>query len=454
VKSLGTGYPLITPGDVGTGLVHLGLGAFHRAHQAVYTEDAIAAAGGDWAIAGVAPRSVTVLDALREQGNLYSVTTRSALGDHTRVVGVLSELLHAQSQAAEVVKLIANPGIRVVTLTITEKGYADSAPIPLLLLRALASRCRADAGPLALVSCDNLPSNGKWLHRVITSGADRLADPALRSWIDTQVSFPGTMVDRIVPAVSDDLLGLVARRLGVPDRAAVCGEPYRQWIIEDDFPGGRPAWERAGAVLTTDAGPWERLKLRTLNGVHSAIAYLGALAGHDTIASTLTMPGLPALLTRLIADDIAPTVEPPPGVNVISYGEEVLQRFANPAIGHRTVQVAMDGTQKLPQRVLHTIMERRAAGADPSWATLVVAAWIRFAEGTSDAGAPLPLDDPLAARLHAALEATPDPVDALLGLAEVFPRELADDEVIRASIRRWHTALTTHGAAATVAGAL
>ena len=446
--------PLVEPGSVPTGIVHLGLSAFHRAHQAVYTEQAVAAAGGDWGIAGVAPHSSGVLDALRAQDGLFSVTDLGPGGGRTRVVGSFSALLHASAAPDEVVALIADPATRVVTLTITEKGYADTGTVPALLIRALAARCRADAGPIALVSCDNLPSNGRWLRGVIERLADR---PGLRDWVAGQVGFPGTMVDRIVPATTPAILTEAAAALGADDLAAVAGEPYRQWVIEDDFPGGRPAWERAGAVLTGDAQPWERLKLRTLNGVHSAIAYLGALAGRATIADALTLPGMRELLERLIAEDIAPTLTPPEGVTVLGYGASVLERFANPAVVYRTVQVAMDGSQKLPQRVLHTIADRRAAGADPRWALLVVAAWMRFVQGQADDGQPLPLDDPLADEIRACLAAAPahpaGVVGALLGLRAIFPAALAEDDVVRAGLVEWLTSLTKHGAAATVAGA-
>jgi fructuronate reductase len=444
--------PIVEPGSVRTGIVHLGLSAFFRAHQAVYTEQAIAAAGGDWGIAGVAPRSVQVLDALRAQDRLFSVTARSAAGSRTRVVGALSGLLHAATQAEDVVRLLADPAVRVVTLTITEKGYGPGAAIPALLARGMAARSRADAGPIALVSCDNLPSNGRWLRDVLF----KVADDALGDWLTQQVTFPGTMVDRIVPATTRETLSLAAGNLGADDLAAVSGEPYHQWVIEDDFPGGRPAWEQAGAVLTTDAQPWERLKLRTLNGVHSALAYLGALAGRETIDEALAIPGLDAVLRRLIAQDIAPSFTPPPGVTVVGYGESVLERFANPAIGHRTVQVAMDGSQKLPQRVLHTILDRRAAGATPSWALLVVAAWMRYVQGSADDGRPLLLDDPLAGPIRARLADGPagpgGVVDALLGLREIFPAEFAGDDVVRAGLVRWLTALDRHGVEATVAG--
>ena len=316
------------------------------------------------------------------------------------------------------------------------------------------------AGPITLLSCDNFASNGHRLHGMVT---EALAWPGASvpagaiEWVRENVSFPCSMVDRIVPASTADTYATAARELGVTDLAAVAAEPYKQWVIEDVFPGGRPAWERAGAVLTTDAGPWERLKLRALNGVHSTLAYLGALAGYETIADALAMPGMQVVLRRLIAEDIASSFEPPDGVSVVAYGDQVLERFANSAIRYRTLQVAMDGSQKLPQRVLHTVAGVRAAGGTPRWSTLVIAAWMRFAAGVADDGRALPLDDPLAEKIRAAIAAAePGPaglVDALFGLGQVFPAELAGDDVVRDLVVGWLTDLARHGAAATVEGA-
>ncbi|MFF5288062.1 mannitol dehydrogenase family protein [Paractinoplanes globisporus] len=467
--------PRITPGDAGSGIVHLGLGAFHRAHQAVFTEDAMAAAGGDWGIVGVAPRSVTVLDSLRAQDGLYSVTTLAAEGRSTRVIGAHSGLMHAAGDPDAVVALLADPAIRIVTLTVTEKGYrldpatgrlllddelrgdleSERPPrtVPGLLIRGLAARRRADAGPIALVSCDNLPANGHRMRGLV----DYLAAATSQSdWVRDNVTFPGTMVDRIVPASTAETRAVAYDELGVRDEAALFAEPYSAWVIEDDFPAGRPAWEQAGAVLTDDPRPWERLKLRSLNGVHSAIAYLGALAGRETIAESLRMPGMSAAVRRFIAEDIAPSLTPPPGVDTVQYGEEVLHRFANPAMEYRTVQVAMDGSQKLPPRVLHTIIDRRAAGATPRWGTMVVAAWMRFAGGATDDGRPLPLNDPLASRIRARLAAAPATpngvVDALLGLDTVFAPELAGDDTVRQLLVDWLTEFDKHGVEATLAG--
>lgn len=472
--------PLVTPGDASPGIVHIGVGAFHRAHQAVYTEAAIAAVGGDWGIVGVAPRNREVVERLAAQDLLFSVTTLGARRTETRVIGALADIRHAASDPEAVARLIADPAIRVVTLTVTEKAYqldhatgelrrepavladltTDRPPttVPGLLVRGLVARAAADAGPLAVVSCDNLPSNGRRLRGLVTRAleyAGAAIAPGVADWIARYVRFPSTMVDRIVPATTPATLDTAERALGVVDLAAVAGEPYTQWVIEDDFPAGRPAWERAGAVLTDDAGPWERLKLRTLNGVHSALAYLGALAGRETIAEALRIPGLADLLRRLIVDDVAPSVTPPSGVSVADYGESVLERFANPAIGHRTLQVAMDGSQKLPQRIVPTVLERRANGAEPRWAALVVAAWMRFAQGRADDGRELPLDDPLAPAIRSALAAASDTpegvVDALLGLRAVFPPEFAEDDVVRRLIVEWLAALSAHGVEATVA---
>jgi fructuronate reductase len=470
--------PLLN-GDVRAGILHLGLGAFHRAHQAVYTEDAIVAAGGDWGIVGVAPRSVDVLAAMAAQDRLYSVLTVGPGSVAPRTVGVHVDLLHAAADPLAVVSRLADPAIRVVTLTVTEKAYrldpatgrpriddevradvvTDRPPqtVPGLLARGLLARAATEA-PLAVVSCDNLPSNGRRTRALVEAALAVAPGPAgsrARAWLSSAVSFPGTMVDRIVPATTADTRALAYRALGVADRVPVAAEPFSQWVIEDRFPAGRPAWDRAGAVLTTDAEPWERLKLRALNGVHSALAYLGALAGIGPIDEVLRLPGIDAFLDNLIHHDIAPTLVPPPGETVEHYGATVRKRFANPALGYRTLQVATDGTQKLPQRLLGTILDRRAAGERPVWACLVLAAWMRFVRGYADDGTALPLDDPLADRLRAAVSTVEDkPADllgALFAIDAVFPPGLAEDDEVRGLVEHWLTVLARGGVPAALA---
>jgi fructuronate reductase len=439
------------------GVVHIGLGAFHRAHQAVYTQDAITAAGGDWGIVAVAPRSRTLVDILRAQDNLFSVTSLGDAPFSTRVIGALAGVAHLPSQPRAILDLLADPAIRVVTLTVTEKAYhldddvrtdlrgeRDPRTVLGLLVRGLQARADAGAPPIAVVSCDNLPANGARLRRQVEQACGGFGD-----W----VSFPATMVDRIVPAATAKTLAHAQNALGMVDLAAVDAEPYRQWVIEDDFPGGRPDWAAAGAVLTDDVTSWERLKLRVLNGVHSTLAYLGALAGHRTIAEALAMPGMAEFLTRLISDDIAPTLVPPPGVSLIDYGASVLERFANPAIEHRTLQVAMDGSQKLPQRLLHTIGERRAAGEMPTYAALAVASWIRFTGGVADNGQALPLDDPLADTIRTTAEGFVEPTRRVRALLALLEPEFADDAELIAEIAGWLSFLGANGAASTVYGA-
>ncbi len=451
------------------GVVHLGLGAFHRAHQAVYTEEAMAAAGGDWGIVAVAPRSADVVATLAEQDCLFSVTSLDGASAHTRVIGALAGVRHLPTEGEAIVALLADPAIRVVTLTVTEKAYlldagtgrlrddpalradlAGGAPprtVPGLLARALRARAAAGGPPLAVVSCDNLPANGVRLRSAVRQ--------ALGGELPDWVSFPSTMIDRIVPASTAQTLDAAAAALGVRDLAAVAAEPYRQWVLQDDFPGGRPAWESAGAVFSAEVGGYERVKLRVLNGVHSTLAYLGALAGRETIAEAIELPGMRTFLRDLIAVDIAPTLDPPAGVRVDSYGESVLHRFGNPATRHRTLQIAMDGSQKLPQRLFATAAQRRAAGAQPALLALALAGWLRFAAGVADDGRELPLDDPLAGELRAALAgAGDDPVAAVravFGLASFVPPELAaDDDFVRLVADRL-AQLRRDGAAGTVA---
>jgi len=429
--------PRLDPRGLRIGIVHLGVGAFHRAHQAVFTEDA----GDGWGICGVSQRSRTVIEQLAPQDGLYTVLTRSATQVDARVIGAVRELRLADASR------IADPAVRVVTLTVTEKGYrhdpatgrlrlddkgiqadlAGGAPRTVVgqLARALAARMDADAGPLAVVCCDNLAHNGRMLAGLVGEFVAALRDKRLAEWIAAQVSFPSTVVDRIVPATTPEDLDEARRLIGLDDFGAVVTEPFKQWVIEDEFPAGRPAWERAGARLTDDVTPYEVIKLRMLNGSHSALAYLGALAGCETIAEAMARFG--EVPRRLMGDDVLPTVDVPGRFDIAAYQQQLLDRFANPALRHRTVQVAMDGSQKLPQRLLPTVRARRAAGAEPRWAALAVAAWMRWVCVAPE------LDDPMADRLRGAVAgASPEQVvDRLLAIPEIFGDDLREDAVVR-----------------------
>jgi fructuronate reductase len=470
--------PLVDPGALGVGIVHLGIGAFHRAHQAVFTEEAVAAAGGEWGICGVSQRSRGVLDQLRPQNGLYSVLVRGA-DTSLRVAGAVRDLLFAAEEGERLQALLAAPATRLVTLTVTEKGYrhdpatgrlrradpdvaADLAGQGLprtvvgQLVRGLQARRAADAGPITLLSCDNLPANGEVLRGLVIDFCSALPEgESLVSWIAESVSFPSSMVDRIVPATTADDRAEAARLLGFEDRGVVVTEPFRQWVVEDHFAAGRPAWERAGAVLTADVAPYEAMKLRLLNGSHSTLAYLGALAGHAHVADAMADPGIAGVVAHLMADDVEPTLAVPDGFDVASYQRELIERFHNPALRHRTVQIAMDGTQKLPQRLLGTIADRLAAGAEPRFACLGVAAWMRYVwTAQAEDGSPLPVDDPMADRLRelTADAATPEAAaEALLSLKEVFGEGLPANEGFVDLVTESLEALTKGGVSAATA---
>jgi fructuronate reductase len=465
----------VDPRRLGIGIVHIGVGAFHRAHQAQFTEDAIAAAGGDWGISGIAPRSAVVVDQLAPQDGLYTVLTRGPNGSNAGVVGALREVLFAGSHSVDVLARIASPAVRVVTLTVTEKGYrhdpatgrlrrddeginADLAGSPPrtvigLLVRGLQARMAADADPIAVLCCDNLASNGRTLRGLVTEFVDRLPGGQgrrLQSWIADNASFPNCMVDRMVPATTPTDRADVTRLIELDDEAAVVTEPFRQWVIEDDFPAGRPAWDRAGVLLTDDVGAYEVMKLRMLNGAHSALAYLGALAGCETIADAMAREAFAAVAQRLMRNDAEPSLDVPDGFDVGSYERQLVERFANPWLRHRCVQVAMDGSQKLPQRVLATVRARRSVGAEPRWAAFAVAAWMRWVWSEhTDVGSPRVLDDPLAPALSRAVGAATSPaqvVDRLLGVREIFGDDLVADPVVRGLLVDSLQTLTAEGA--------
>ena len=473
--------PRVDPRDLTVGIVHLGLGAFHRAHQAVYTERAMSASGTtQWGICAVAQRSRTVLDELEPQDGLYTVVER---GPSTafRVLAPIRELVFAASQADLLTSRIAAPSTHVVTVTVTEKGYrhdpvtrrldltdsdirADAAgrpPVTVVgqLVRAMQVRQRNNAGPLAVVCCDNLTNNGATLHGLVDDFCSLLpiaGQSTLRSWIEESVTFPSTVVDRITPATTAADRSDVASYLGLDDEGAVVTEPFSQWVLEDNFAVVRPAWEDAGAVFTSDVSPYESLKLRLLNGSHSALAYLGLLAGYDYIAEFIGVDGVPAFVRALMGEATA-TVAVPGTVDVDDYEQQLLQRFANPGLRHRLAQIAVDGSQKLPPRLVATVRDARAAGVEPIASVLGIAAWMRYIiAGRDDAGRPLVIDDPLAPRIAQTVGQATDSatvVERFLGIAEIFG-DLADDVALRDLLAAALSQLTRGGALAALRNAI
>ena len=457
--------PVMDARQVSVGIVHLGLGAFHRAHQAVYTESACELTGDrGWGTCGVSERSPGVSDVLSAQDGVYSVLQIGPDHSSVRVMVSLREALFALAQPDVLAARIADPAVKVITLTVTEKGYrhnpvtrqlraddpeldADAAGRPPAtvvgqLARGLEARRRSDAGPISVISCDNIPANGQMLCGLIDEFLLRPTacfDPRLREWITENVRFPSTMVDRIVPATTDQWRSEVARRIGLQDLAPVVAEPFRQWVIEDSFAAGRPAWERAGADIVEDVVPYEALKLRALNGAHSALAYLGLLAGCGTIAEALSRPGFEAFVRAMLNDEVAPTLALPEGVDFASYRDSVIERFANASLPYRCTQVAADGSQKLPPRLLGVVRDRLGAGAVPRLATLVVGAWLRaLCTGVDDLGGRFEFSDPLAGPLRRAVGGTDDPalmVERAMQVPDIFGAELAEDARFRATLK-------------------
>lgn len=426
------------------GIVHLGLGAFHRAHQAVYTEALLERGDTRWGILGVDLREHRIVDALPAQDYLYSVTERGGDTTRTRVVGSLCGALYAPAALSSVLDAIADPGISIVSLTVTEKGYsiapagadldvtdpgiqhdvlAPDAPQTTLGVLAAGIRRRPANAPLTVVCCDNMAANGDTLHKLLLQYTG-LFDASLARRIDETIAFPNTMVDRIVPAATADSLALAEACLGLRDEAAIVCEPFIQWVIEDRFSGPRPAWEEAGALVTADVHPYEAMKLRLLNGTHSVIAYVGQLRGLHNVSDAMADPAMAAFARRVMTEDLLATVTVPPGFDVDAYCRELLERFRNPTLAHKTRQIASDGTQKVPVRWLPPLRESLAAGIERPWLERSLAAWLHYlATERNDAGESLTVSDPGAAALAARLRATATPLDAVqaaLAHASVF----------------------------------
>lgn len=435
------------------GIVHIGLGAFHRAHQAVFTQKAIEKTFGPWGIVAVNLRSPEPVKALQQQEGLYSVITRSADGDKADIIGVTVDWICAAERGGDVIAYLSSPDTRIVTLTVSEKAYgldpvtggldlqhpaikADMAnphtPVGVVgfLVEGLVRRRERGHLPFTILCCDNLPSNGHVVRRLVLEMAEQ-RDPELARWITEEGKFPCSMVDRIVPAATAETRQRAISLLGVDDRLAIETEPFMQWIIEDDFISGRPTWEAGGAVFATHVEPYEKMKLRLLNGSHTLIAHLGILHDLEFVRDVMAVPEFVAKVERHMEAVVA-TLDPVPGIDLPFYRKQLLDRFANPTIAHRTEQIALDTSQKLPQRILSAASETLAAGRDATTFAYVIALWIKSIQKRGD------LDDPRGLEILAAA-AIVDPTDAsapYFAIPGLFPPELV-------SARSWRNQVNT-----------
>jgi fructuronate reductase len=458
-------------------IVHLGFGAFHRAHQAVYADILAQDHNSDWGYTEInlIGGEQQIAD-LKRQDNLYTVAEMSADAWTARIVGVVKEALHAQVDGLEsVLAKLCEPQVAIVSLTITEKGYCHSpatgelnldhpmiaadlqnphqpTSAPGVVVEALARRKAAGLAPFSVMSCDNMPENGHVLGNVVRAYA-RALDSELAAWIEQHVTFPSTMVDRIVPAVTAETLDKIEAITGVRDLAGVACEPFRQWVIEDNFVAGRPQWEKAGAEMVADVIPFEEMKLRMLNGSHSFLAYLGYLAGYQHINDCMEDENYRRAAHALMLKEQAPTLKVK-GVDLGRYADQLIARYSNPALRHRTWQIAMDGSQKLPQRMLDSVRWHLVHNSDFSLLALGVAGWMRYVDGTDEQGATIEVCDPLLSTLENVVKNSEQGearVKALLGIEAIFGNELPLEGKFVSQVTNAYLSLLEKGAKATVA---
>ena len=460
-------------------IVHLGCGAFHRAHQALYTHHLLESTDSDWGICEVnlMPGNDRVLiENLKKQQLLYTVAEKGAESTELKIIGSMKEALHPEIDGCEgILNAMARPQTAIVSLTVTEKGYcADAASGQLDLNNPLikhdlekpttpksaigyiveALRLRREKGLKAftVMSCDNVRENGH-VAKVAVLGLAQARDPQLAAWIEENVTFPCTMVDRIVPAATPETLQEIADQLGVYDPCAIACEPFRQWVIEDNFVNGRPDWDKVGAQFVADVVPFEMMKLRMLNGSHSFLAYLGYLGGYETIADTMTNEDYRKAAFALMMQEQAPTLSMPEGTDLNAYATLLIERFSNPSLRHRTWQIAMDGSQKLPQRLLDPVRLHLKNGGSWRHLALGVAGWMRYTQGVDEQGNAIDVVDPMLAefqKINAQYQGA-ERVKALLGLSGIFADDLPQNADFVGAVTTAYQQLCERGARASVA---
>ncbi|EZP35449.1 mannitol dehydrogenase family protein [Janthinobacterium lividum] len=426
-------------------IVHIGVGGFFRAHQAVYLDDLLALPGNvEWGYCGVGLLAIdaAMRDAMRSQDGLYTVVERSAAGDSARIIGCVGEYLYAPDDPQAVLEKLADPGTRIVALTITEGGYYvnqgtgefDAAHPDIVhelahpesprcsfgyLAAALALRRERGLAPFTIMSCDNLQNNGDVTRKMLLAFV-ALRDLELERWLATDGSFPNSMVDRITPATTDEHRALVRGSFGIIDAWPVVCEPFRQWVIEDEFPQGRPAWEKVGAQMTHDVLPYEKMKLRLLNASHQALCYIGMQLGYTFAHEAMNDPGIRELVRRMMDDEVTPLLDEVEGIDLARYKDTLIERFSNPAVRDQLARIGTEGSARIPKFVLPSVREALAQGGAITLLAFTVACWFRYLEGHDEAGRDMPLNDPYAVRLRAlALQGGADAA-ALLSLRELF----------------------------------
>jgi mannitol 2-dehydrogenase len=426
------------------GIVHIGVGGFHRAHQALYLDDYFHQnPGSEWGICGVGLLEFDkrMRDALQSQDCLYTLVERSPEGDSARIIGAITQYLFAPGNRQAVIDTLADPKCRIVTLTITEGGYyyvegsgefdvnhptiqydlqhADE-PIGVygFLTAALDRRRQQGLEPFTVLSCDNLQGNGNIARKMLTAFA-QLRDPELGRWVAEQVAFPNSMVDRITPATTPADREMVVEQFGIEDAWPVVAEPFLQWVVEDQFSAGRPDWESVGVQMTNDVHPYEMMKIRLLNASHQLIGYLGSLAGYTYVHEVMVDPLIRQAVKHLM-EEVTPTLQPVPGIDLDDYKKTLIERFANPKIRDQLPRLCLNSSAKVPKWVLSPLRDKLQQGGAIDYMSLTVAAWFRYLNGQDDQGNPMPIDDPMADILTQRVREGGSDPKPLLSLSEIF----------------------------------
>jgi len=439
---------------LGQSVCHVGVGGFHRAHQAVYADDLLQqGASREWALCGIGllPHDIRIRDVLREQDYLYTMVERELGRDQARVIGSIVNFLYAPENREAVLEKMASLETKIVSLTITEGGYYlnqatgdfdDQHPDIKrdlehpetpdcsfgYLIEALNRRRQRGQPPFTVMSCDNIQGNGDVAKRMLLAFAE-LRDPAIRNWLEQNGAFPNSMVDRITPATTDANREFVRQTFGIEDAWPVVPEAFRQWVIEDHFLHGRPAWEQVGAEMTTDVLPYEKMKMRLLNASHQTMCYIGMLVGYEYADEAMGDPQISRLLRRMMDEEVTPILDPVPGIDLADYKQTLIRRFSNPAIKDTLVRLATEGSARIPKFILPSIVDSFGAGTPNRLLVFTVATWFRYLAGTDDQGRELQIIDPLKARLQECARRGKEDPTPFLQLADLFPASLTESPV-------------------------
>lgn len=477
LSSLSIPVPTYDRSAMTTGIVHFGVGGFHRAHQAMYLDRLMEQGlAQDWGICGVGvmPFDLKMRTAMDAQDCLYTLVLKAPDGSwEPRVIGSILEYLYAPDDPDAVIEKMADPATKIVSLTVTEGGYnfhpvtgkfdaenagvkADLVPgaVPAtvfgLVTEALVRRRDRGVAPFTVMSCDNIQGNGHVAHEVFTAFAT-LRDPNLGAWVDSEVRFPNSMVDRITPVTTDEDRAEISKRYGIEDAWPVVCEPFTQWALEDSFTQGRPPLEEVGVQVVADVEPYELMKLRLLNAGHQGLGYFGYLAGYRLVHEAAQDPLISSFLLAYMNDEATPTLSPVPGIDLADYKATLIERFSNGAVRDTVARLCAESSDRIPKWVLPVIRENLAAGRDVTLAAAIVASWARYAEGTDETGEAITVVDRLADQLTAvALTQRDDPL-AFVADRDLFG-DLVDDEAFTKPYRQALDSLHASGARATLQG--